>query len=323
MRKLACLTVLLAACSNSGNGGGGGGGGGNDDGGAGGGSDAFIPTDGPGVMMMDDKVIITMATFPVGAGEEVFKCQTFANPFNGADAEIAEFESHMTTGSHHMLMLYQNNATDGALQDCSGLTFGPMAYGAQQPDTVLTYPAGIATLIKGTQGFNIVSHYLNASANPITAEVQIIMHKATPGSVTDHAGVYFLNNISALYPPVGGIPPMTQKTISATYTTQIPMNLLFGVAHMHSRSINLTATYGASNTMLYTTDSWDNAPQTAFTPPVQLPAGSKITWSCTIDNTTMNTLTFGESAGTNEMCIFDGQYYPVPAGMDPTINVMK
>ena len=264
-----------------------------------------------------------MGPFTVPASSEVFKCQTFANPFNGADAEIAEFESHMTTGSHHMLMLYQNNATDGALQDCSGLTFGPMAYGAQQPDTVLTYPAGIATLIKGTQGFNIVSHYLNSSQSAITAQVQIIMHKAQPGTVTDHAGVYFLNDISALYPPVGGVPAHTMKTITASYTTTIPMNLLFGVAHMHSRSINLTATYGASNTLLYTTDSWDNAPQTAFTPPVQLPTGTKITWSCTIDNTTNNTLTFGESAGTNEMCIFDGQYYPVPAGMDPTIDVMR
>src|SRR5262249_45150191 len=99
--------------------------------------------------------------------------------------------------------------------------------------------------------------------------------------------------------------------------------LLFGVAHMHQRSINLTATYGPSNTMLYTTDSWDNAAQDAFTPPVMLPQGTKITWSCTINNTTNNTLTFGESAGVNEMCIFDGQYYPVPTGMNPMIDGSK
>jgi len=320
MRKLACLAVLLAACtSNSGNPGGGG-----DDGGVGGGGDAFIPTDGSGVITMDDKVVLTTATFPVPAGGEVFKCQTFANPFAGADAEISGFESHMTPGSHHMLFLYQDNATNGALGDCpnGGLTFGPMAFGAQQPDTTLTYPTGIATLVKSTQGFNVVMHYLNASTKDITATVQIVMHKAAAGTVTDHAGVFFFNDVSPLLPP-GGVPPGATQTITASYTTNIPMNLLFAVGHMHSRTTNLTATYGASNTMLYTTDSWDNAPQQMYTPPVMLPSGTKITWSCTIHNTTNMTLIFGESAGSNEMCIFDGQYYPVPAGMNPTIDVMK
>jgi hypothetical protein len=312
MRTLACLATLLAACtSNSGSPG--------TDGGT---DDGFIATDGPGVTTQDDKVILTLTSFPVPAGGEVFKCQTFANPFGGADAEIGEFDSHMSAGSHHMLMLYQTNAPDGALHDCNGLTFGPMAFGSQQPEFAMTYPTGVATLIKANQGFNIVSHYLNATQNDIMATVQIVMHKAPAGSVTQHAGEFFLNDVTALYPP-GGVPAGVTKTITATYTTTIPMTLFLGVGHMHSRSKNFTATYGPQNTMLYTTDSWDNAPQEIFQPPPMLPAGTQITWSCTIVNDTMNTLTFGESAMTNEMCIFDGQYYPVPAGMDPSITVMK
>jgi hypothetical protein len=319
------LAVVAGGCgksnSNPGGGGGGGTGGGGSAGSGGGGGgdlpDAFVPTDGGGVVMNGDAAVLTMTPFPVAAGGEVFMCQTFANPW-GVDVDVSKFESHMTTGSHHMLLLFEDNATDGALHSCSGLTFGPMPYGAQQPDNAVTYPAGIGAAIKATQGFNLVVHYLNASPNAIMANVQVQLHRAPAGSVTERAGVFFLNNVSGLYP---GIPPGATQTISAQYTTTIPMNILYAVAHMHSRSTNLTATYG--NQMLYSTNSWDNAPNQLYQPAVMLPAGTVIQWSCTINNTTPNTLTFGESAATNEMCIFDGQYYPVPAGANPSIDVMK
>src|SRR6185503_13960103 len=70
-----------------------------------------------------ETVTLTMDPFVVHAGEEVYKCQNFANPFNG-DAEIARFESHMTPGSHHMLLFHGDEYdADGPLVDCSGLEF--------------------------------------------------------------------------------------------------------------------------------------------------------------------------------------------------------
>ncbi|HWE31799.1 MAG TPA: hypothetical protein VHB97_27550 [Polyangia bacterium] len=274
-----------------------------------------------------DSATFTMSSFSVASGQEVYYCQTFANPF-GEDVEISSFESHMTTGSHHLLLLFQDSATDGTLTPCSGLTFGPMPYGSQRPDDQIVYPSGIAALVKASQGFNLVVHYLNATANDIpTTNVTVTLHKATPGTVTTHAGVFFLDNISALTPGLGpngtgGIPPNTTMTINASYTTKQDMNIIYAVSHMHQKSLNLTATYGTTPTMLYTTDSWDSPPQQAYTPPVLLPAGTAINWSCTIDNDTSTTLTFGESAQTNEMCIFNGQYWPAPDD-SPTINVMK
>jgi hypothetical protein len=261
--------------------------------------------------------IITMSSFVVPAGGEVYKCQTFANPFGG-DAEIVKFHSTMSKGSHHMLMLYENNATDGPLVDCSGLTFGPMPFGAQQPDAQVTYPAGVAALVKSTQGFRVVSHYLNATPNDINAMVQIVLYRAQPGTITQHAGIFFLNNVSPLDPHSGGgIPPGVTKTITAQYTTTIPINITYAVGHMHQHTMSLTALQNGN--MLYTTNSWDNAPLDSYSPPVALPAGTTIQWSCTIQNDTQQTLIFGESALTNEMCIFDGQYYPVASDANPSI----
>src|SRR5262245_14890758 len=51
-------------------------------------------------------VTLKMTPFTVPSGGEVYKCQNFANPF-GAEAEVSAFESHMTPGSHHMLLFYK------------------------------------------------------------------------------------------------------------------------------------------------------------------------------------------------------------------------
>jgi hypothetical protein len=45
-----------------------------------------------------------------------------------------------------------------------------------------------------------------------------------------------------------------------------------------------------------------------------LNAGDRVTWECTYDNTTNRTLTFGESADINEMCIYLARFYSTPNG---------
>ncbi len=77
---------------------------------------------------------LEMDSFVVPAGGEVYKCQNFANPFGGANAEVTKFESHMTPGSHHLLLFYKKNPTDGPLEDCSGLEFAATPYSTQLPD---------------------------------------------------------------------------------------------------------------------------------------------------------------------------------------------
>ena len=60
----------------------------------------------------DGMITLTMSPFVVPAGGEVYKCQNFANPFGGADTEVTAFESHMTKGSHHLLLFYKPGATE-------------------------------------------------------------------------------------------------------------------------------------------------------------------------------------------------------------------
>jgi len=92
------------------------------------------------------------------------------------------------------------------------------------------------------------------------------------------------------------------------------VKLLSAQSHMHRHATHFVATT-EDGTTLYETDSWHEPPVKTFNPEVPLAAASSITWRCDIDNETNFHLTFGESADTNEMCVFSAFYYPAPDGM--------
>jgi hypothetical protein len=77
---------------------------------------------------------------------------------------------------------------------------------------------------------------------------------------------------------------------------------------MHKQGIHFVATTSTGQT-LYDGTEWAEPTPKSFNPPLHLASGTRITWACTYNNTTGKTLTFGESAGTNEMCIFPGEFY--------------
>jgi hypothetical protein len=311
MRISTCLVLGVALLGCNDNGGGGGGGTDMTGGGGGGGDMAGQPSGdmalGPG------DVVLNMEPFMVPAGGEVFRCQNFANPFGG-EAEIREWESEMTPGSHHLLLFYQNNATNGPLETCSGLEFKSGPYGAQSPHAKITYPAGVAAGLGATQGLRFASHYLNASPNAIMAQVKVIIRRAQPGTVMHRAGVFFFNNIFFANPIPKAPDPNNPPEVQRTKTCKVPrdVNIIFATGHMHQWATNLTATVNGN--VIYSTDSWDNSPFAEFAPPLFLKANTDVTWTCTYKNTTNGPLTFGESANNNEMCIFDGQFYPDPGG---------
>jgi len=221
----------------------------------------------------------------------------------------------MTAGSHHLLLFYAGDNQDGAIENCSGLEFHPTPYGAQTRDSVVNYPPGIAAEIPDGQSLRVQAHYLNTSDQDITAVVKVTFHLAEPGTVTDHAGMVFMNN-PAIYVSPGGAP----QDVTASCTVPRNVHLIFANSHMHKHGVEFTAIDQQTGTQLYHTTAWDDPPLDALSPPIDLAANTKIQWTCSFLNNTGSTLTFGESAQTNEMCIFTGQYYPAPATGDPMIG---
>jgi hypothetical protein len=262
---------------------------------------------------------ITMDPFPVPAGTEVFYCQIFANPWR-KQVDIKTYDLSMDEGSHHMFAFYQSNASDGPVAPCpaGGLTFGAFTFTSQQPKLTETFPDTVGATIPTTSGFNMMAHYLNTTSEPLTAHVSLTMYIAKTGVVTNHAGVIYENNVTMTVPPTGE--PYV-STDSALLDQDV--NIMAAVSHMHKFATSFVATTTTpegSTQPLYQTTSWDQPKTAFFTTPLHLPKGTSINWSCTDVNTTGETLTFGEYAQTNVMCISVSIFYPVTNINNPVLG---
>lgn len=306
-------SLCLVACTDpQGSNGSSGGGGAGSSGGTGGtgGSTSTSTSSSSTSTVLGETVTLEMDSFDVPPGGEVYKCQNFANPFGG-DADVSAFESHMTPGSHHLLLFYKDVVSNGPLQDCSGLEFAATPYSTQLPDDTVAFPPGVAAAIPPSLGLRLQSHYLNTTAETVTAHVKVILHLAAPGTVTDRAAVLFIVQ------PNIHIPPNTTQDVTYDCNIPVDMSVIKTASHMHKHGTKFVSTVAGAP--FYSTDTWDEPKPAFFDPPMQLHAGDPLHFACTFQNNGPDTLTFGESAQTNEMCILGASFYPAPFGQ-PTID---
>jgi hypothetical protein len=255
----------------------------------------------------DDIATLTMDPFNVPAGSEVYYCQSFVNPFGGVDANISEFDSHMTTGSHHMLLFYADvTANTGAAPCADTGSFVPTPYSAQSLDDTLVYPDGIAALLPGTSGLTIQSHYLNITASPVTAHVEVLLHRATC-AITAQAAVLFASDKDI------NVAPRSSGAAADDCTIPQDMQVLRTTSHMHQHGTSFLASIAGST--VYDTTSWSDPTPALWSPPIAVKAGAPLHFQCSYTNPGTTTLTYGESALTDEMCIFTATFYPAPPGV--------
>jgi hypothetical protein len=258
-------------------------------------------------------VTLTSDSFTVQPNTESFTCQDFANPFQGRQVDIKTYSNDMTSGSHHMSLYYRTGATNGSMVPCSGLETFPFTFVAQGPHVVQTYPEGVGATVPSTIGFHMNIHYINSGTTTFLAQVKVTMDIWKSGRVTNHAGMLFNNNLN-LNVPSDGQP----HTYTASCAVPQDVYVMSTDSHMHGEATKFAATAGG--TTLYETTQWADPPQRVFSPPLHLASGTIISWECTYVNTTGMTLTFGETAGKNVMCISQSTFYPVQDISSPTID---
>jgi hypothetical protein len=264
---------------------------------------------GPDVGMAppSDTQTLTMDNFAVPPQGEFYKCQNFPNPF-GMDTGIVELDSNITVGSHHLLvfMLDQFANQPGPLEDCSGLDFpGVPIFASQVAQDSMVYPPGVAITLKAASTLRFQAHYLNAGANYLPVTVSLKLRRAAPGTIQNQAGV-FLTGVNNIY-----VPPMATGKATFNCNVPYPMNIVAAMGHMHSHGTDIAVTM--ANRPVFDQPTWSNVTPLAFAPPFASQAGDKLSYTCTYTNTTGIPLTFGESAKTDEMCVFVAMFYPVPS----------
>jgi hypothetical protein len=247
--------------------------------------------------------------FDIEPGEEFVRCQRFANPF-GQDVAVQKVETFMTSGSHHLFVFVGDNPADnedGELEACSGLTFGPNLHLSQRSHDVTRFPPGVGRAFAGKQGVRLQIHYLNSSEDVVHTEVSATISATMPDQVPILAAGVFINTFGI------GVAPLSKGVAKNSCGVPKDIELFEATSHMHHHGVHFTAR-SSDGQLLYDTQQWAEPPAWTFEPPRHIPAGSTIDIRCDYQNDTPYSLTFGESADTNEMCIFTGAYYPAVAG---------
>ena len=222
------------------------------------------------------RAVLTLTSFDLEPGGEVYKCQTFKNPFD-RDVAILQTQSIMSRGSHHLAVFRVEQNADGALEDCSGLEFHATIHAAQTPVAKTTFPDGIGAFLAADEGVRLNAHYVNLGTDVVHASVKVALDYESAEDVKVTAAQIYLNDSTLDIPPGTG---------SAGGTLALPsevtgVKLVSIQSHMHRRAVHFQATL-EDGTMLYETDSWNEPPVRTFSPPLSIADGARSPGPATI-----------------------------------------
>ncbi len=298
----ACLFVsAIAACGGSGSA-----------------PDGGDPT--PDSMVVDPpargfQLISPEVTIP--AGVEITYCYYFRTP-NTEPLAIKKWTSVMTPGSHHLIM-FTTGTTDKmppgtvSASNCgfgAGATPPSWVYSAQTPTAELQLPVDDGAgkplgidIPANSAGF-VQMHYYNATDADIKAHITINAeaHEAGTAYTKTAAFVTYNNSIN--------IPPNAVGEVE-TQTCNAPQGAKFWLmsTHAHKQAVKTEVKDGTST--VFSSTDWEHpGAQAWMTSPFHSFTSGKVTYACTYNNPSNRTITSGDSAAADEMCMASGYYFP-------------
>jgi hypothetical protein len=267
---------------------------------------------------------ITSPDVMLASGQEVTYCYYF-HTSNTQTVSINKWVSTMTPGSHHMILFMNpggSQPADGTIdQNCglggSGASNLPVwTYATQTPTQEEDLPADdgagkpLAQNIAANSAGYFQMHYLNATANALMVHVDLKAYALPAGtSYTQTEAYVTYNNDIKIGPGATGV--------VATASCPVPSGVKFWTmsTHSHKQSVGTQILDGTN--MIFSSTDWEHpGAQNWSAPSFYTFSATKITWSCTYDNTGSNvgsTVVAGPSAQTNEMCMATGYYFPATA----------
>jgi hypothetical protein len=259
----------------------------------------------------------------INAGQEITECYYFHTPNTTTDL-VTAWSSHITPGSHHMIMFWgsSDQPADGTIDQNCGLggasTSIPVwVYATQTPDEMLQIPTDdgtgtpLAQPVLANQPAVFQMHYLNESDSALMAHVEISAYTLPAGSKYTETDAYVTYNANI------SIGPGAVGTV-ATDTCTTPTGGKFWTVstHSHKQSVE-TDIKDDTGAMIFQSTDWQHPGTTNWntTPFYQFPNDS-LTIDCTYDNNdpsdpnSTTTIHDGQSAQTNEMCMATGYFFP-------------
>ena len=279
------------------------------------GGDGALPPPARGFQVKSTDIVIE-------PGDEITYCYYFRTPNTEAMA-INKWTSAMTPGSHHMIMFTtETDKMPPGTVSANNCGFGGASanipvwtYATQTADAVVALPADdgagkpLAQEIPANTPAFFQMHYLNATDGPLTVSVTLnadALPAAAPYTPTA-AYVTYNNAIS--------IPPNSTNVVQ-TKTCSTPAGMKFWSmsTHAHKQAIKTEVFSGgaASTDSVFSSTDWEHpGAVTWMGNPFQTFSNNQLTFSCTYNNPdAQRTITSGDSAATDEMCMATGYMFP-------------
>jgi hypothetical protein len=253
----------------------------------------------------------------IPAGKEITYCYYFKTS-NTVMLPIQSWKSHMSPGSHHMILYFTKTEQqpEGTLTvNCgggTGLAADVWTYSSQVEDQEFHMPGNdgtglpLAQLVPPGQPAYIQMHYLNATDHEISAHVELNGNAYADGTTVRGAAPFITYKVQIAIDAAQG------SKASVTGTCSVSSNLKFFTmsTHVHKQGVR-TAVKDGGTMVFESTDwehpgstSWDAAPFFSF-------ASGTLTNQCDYLNATgtMQPIVQGPSAATNEMCMAVGYFF--------------
>ena len=254
--------------------------------------------------------IVSPSSITVNPGDEQFWCY-YKNVPGSGEVDIGGFKSWMTKGSSHHFITFHTTSggADGQLVSCS-FGSGDWVYATSKSGMIIgmDLPAGVGLPFQAGSKLVMNMHLINTGTAPVKPVVKLNVLFAK--NMQYRAGSVFslAANSQILVPPNG------TQTVRGSCSAGAGAKFFLWTTHSHKFTTADDINYvsgGKTTNIVHTTD-WENPGTHVWGPPdfLTTKAGDSFSYSCSYKNTLSQTLTFGETAAHNEMCLAIGYYFP-------------
>jgi hypothetical protein len=264
-----------------------------------GGTSSGSGTPGPWTTLID-------GTWSLAGGTEGYWCtlKTIQE-----DTYVKAFRAQAPLGTHHTLLLRMSGTQPDGQAKCGPTLGADMLHASGVGSDDLVFPEGVAVKIPAGTQLLLNLHLFNVSMSPISGVSGTLVQTVPASQVTQVAEMVLGGTTSINVPPNGSQTTEGKCGFAGTST------IVTVWPHMHMFGTHMKVTYvGVAGSKVLHDGDYSFSNQKNFPiDPVTVSAGEGVQIACTFQNTTSQTITWGDSSKA-EMC-FAGLYrYPALTG---------
>lgn len=287
---------------------------------AGSGSDDGGSVDGQPDAAEPPTFTVTSPTIDVTAKSDSTYCYYFHMP-NTANVSIKKWASHLTDGATQLTLFLTD--TDKAISGTiSGSSCGIMtnqdtvvwSYSADIADAEMVLPADDGTgqpvgmAVRAGQPAILQIHVVNPADQSISAHVELAGYAHPAGTTATLAAPYVTYNAHIDLPAATPATPTTD-TVFGDCTVD-PAAKFFSIS-IHTFKQGIHTFVKDKDTMVFDNVNWQNPrPASWDTTPFFSFASQKISYQCEYANPNGYSISTGDRAARDEMCVTVGYYFP-------------